>query len=76
MTSKISRYIYLFKDGSKSLIFESNLNKLKDLEAEIKTLATFEKNSWKDSPIVLCKGLPYNDEEIFEKKYFKNLNLK
>ena len=79
MTSKISRYFFLFKDGNKSLIFENNRNQLKGSEAEIdiETLATFERNSWKDSPIVLCKGLPYNDDdETYQKKYLKNLNLK
>lgn len=76
MKSKISRYMALFKDKAQMIIFENNLNKIED--SEIETLATIEKNSWKDVPIILCKGLPYaadneDDYNIFSKKILKNL---
>lgn len=77
MKSKLSRFITLFKVGSKSIIFENNnLIQFKDTEVEIETLVTFERNSWKDSPIILCKGLPYNEDELLEKRLLKNPNLK
>lgn len=71
MKSKISRFITLFKDRTESIIFESNLIKFKNVEIE--TLATFKKKISKCSPIVLCQGLPYSEDEVFEKGHLHNL---